>query len=152
MKRILCALLSLVLLCGMLAGCGGNSAASSSRQSSTAEVVSLPEEQAEQQETIQEPQSEQESQAASSAEQETQTLTDDQRQLLSLIPEGEALTFQEYPLTEDPDEGLSVFYSMHPLLGQFYESAADLPISAAIEEKTGVHIDYNCVSFMAADT
>ncbi len=152
MKRILCALLSLALLWGLLAGCGGSqtAAASSSAESSAAESIA-PVEQDQPTESVQMP-SEQEAQASSEAASEDETLTEDQKQLLSLIPEGEALTFQEYPLTENPDEALSVFYTMHPLLGQFFESAADLPISAAIEEKTGVHINYNCVSFMAADT
>ena len=152
MKRILCALLSLALLWGLLAGCGGNqtAAASSSAERSAAESIASVE-QDQPTESVQMP-SEQEAQASAETAPEDETLTEDQKQLLSLIPEGEALTFQEYPLTENPDEELSVFYTMHPLLGQFFESAADLPISAAIEEKTGVHINFNCVSFMAADT
>ena len=152
MKRILCALLSLALLCGLLAGCGGNqTAAASSSAVGSAVESTAPVKQDQPPESVQMP-SEQEAQASSEAAPEDETLTEDQKQLLSLIPEGEALAFQEYPLTENPDEALSVFYTMHPLLGQFFESAADLPISAAIEEKTGVHINYNCVSFMAADT
>lgn len=146
MKKLLCILLTICLLMALLSGCGNGDSAASSSQQSESVAVTVP---TENHETAEISDFTEES---SVPPEDAPVLTEEQQALLALIPEGEVLTFQTYPLSQDEDATLSLFYSMHPLLGQFYETAADLPISAATEEITGVHIEYNCVSFMAADT
>lgn len=148
-------LLIVGMLLSMLAACGTETTSSAEKQNSSTEQSAVgasaetpnlvSEEDAKVEESDMEP----------SAEEQDETgpvLTEEQQKLIELIPEGEYLTFQEYPLSEDPDASLSVFYSMHPLLNQFFENPAELPITARTEEITGVHIDYTVASFMNADT
>lgn len=149
MKRMLSLLCIFALLTALFAGCGAKTEASvsSASEASVSEVSEAPTS-----EVPAEPESAPEPEAPSAAEEAPrQELTPEQEQLLALIPEGEALTFQEYPLSNSGDV-LSVYYEMHPLLGQFIESPSELPIVQATEEITGVHIDYNVVSFMASET
>ena len=147
MKKLLSVLLSVVIVFGLLAGCANPENIAESVPNS---AVSMVEETAAPEET---PAPEASSvDVSSEIAEDGPVLTEAQQKLIALIPEGEALTFQSYPLSEDDSATLSVFYAMHPLLGQFYETAEDLPISAATEEITGVHIEYNSVSFMAANT
>ena len=155
MTRWLSLLLAVGMLLSLLTACGSDTTSSaeepnSGTEQSAAEVpadATAP--------APEEPTGAEAPETEASVEEQEETgpvLTEEQQKLLGLIPEGEYLTFQEYPLSEDPDATLSVFYSMHPLLNQFFETPADLPITAKTEEITGVHIDYTVASFMNADT
>ncbi len=151
MKKLLSIILMLTLLMALLAGCGNGDATVEEATDSVSDKVSEAAE-ASPEPVDAEPVDPEAEDADAEPVEEGPVLTDEQQKLIDLIPEGEYLTFQEYPLSEDENATLSLFYSMHPLLGQYYESAEELPITAATEEITGVHIDYHCVSFMAADT
>lgn len=154
MKKYFSILMALALILTLFAGCG-NPAASAEpsdtvipQEETTVEETALPS-----------PENKDAIEAQGFAEdsvEETpavdQNLTEEQRKLLSLIPEGQALTFQSYPLSDDPDAQLTLFFAMHPLLSQYFDSASELPILQTTEEITGVHVEYNSVSFLAADT
>ncbi len=160
MKRHIKLLSLLLAACLLLtlAACGENAAGASAvsqAESGESTEAAVPEEPA-----AAEPEPSEESEASASEpaaseiepEEAGPVLTEEQQALIDLIPEGEFLTFQEYPLSDDPEATLSVFYSMHPLLSQFFEGPEDLPITKRTEEITGVHIEYTAASFMAAST
>ena len=144
-KKLLSVICLLALLTSLMAGCGSTPA--------EPEQPAAPEPEAEApvSDTPVEPSVPEEPAPPEPVEPPGPVLTDEQQHLLSLIPEGEWLTFQEYPLTEEPAE-LTMFYSMHPLMGQFFLSADELPIYQTAEEITGVHIEFVNASFMVAST
>lgn len=130
MTRWLSLLLAVGMLLSLLTACGSDTTSSAEEPSSGTEQ-SAAEVPAEATAPVpEEPTGAETLETEASVEEQEETgpvLTEEQQKLLGLIPEGEYLTFQEYPLSEDPDATLSVFYSMHPLLNQFFETPQTCP-------------------------
>lgn len=152
-KRILALLCISAMLLTTLTACGADetvedtaSVAVSASQSEAEPVEEAPEAPAEP-----EPEAAvEEAPSAVEPDELKQELTPEQDELLALIPEGDQLTFLDLPLAEE-GETLSLFLGVHTALLTMYDSLAEVPFYKALEEQTGVKIDFVAISSMAMD-
>lgn len=130
-KKLLVYLCIAALLTGIVSGCSNNAAGDTNV--STPATETTPEEPSQQ-----------------SDQPELSALTAEQEELLSIIPEGDLLTFVSLPLAEEK-ETLSLFLGVHSMLLTMYDDLSQVPFYAALEEQTGVTINFTAISSMAMD-
>ncbi len=156
LKKYLALLCALCLLAAMFAGCGGagsetatpsevDSASSETAEAPELELAAPEDEELEAEESAEASVSEEHA-----PEEPRQELTEEQEHLLSIIPEGEQLTFVELPLSEE-HETLSIYLGIHSMLLSMYDDLSDMPLYKALEEQTGVHLEFTAVNGMGDD-
>lgn len=151
-KKYFALLFALVMIIGMLPGCG-EAAASAPRETVHAESVptsapaettlETPVEDIFDEETAAEP-------SAEEPQEPKQALTEEQQKLIDLIPEGDILTFLQLPLSDEPIE-MTCFIAVHSMLLTMYDNLAEAPFYAAMEEATGVKMTFQAISSMGDD-
>lgn len=148
MKRYISYLMILALLFGLLAGCTGSNPAAESDNGNEPETVES---------SSNEP--ENSAKAEPQASESEGTVSDLQSQPQGAEPQDESLftansdilVRQNYPLTEEK-ETLTIYYSMHPLLGQFVTDPNEMEIYQNVEALTNVHIEFTVAGMMDSAT
>ena len=146
-KKHLALLCVLAMIAALLSGCGGTQAGSApsaaSAPAATASEAEAPAQPAEPEEatSAEEPEPE---------EEPGPELTPEQEHLLSLIPEGDLLTFVELPLAEKT-ETLSIYLGIHSMILSMFDDLSDMPLYRQLEEDTGVHLEFTAVNGMFDD-
>ena len=149
----------MAMLAALVSGCGSAPAESAASSAAASETISAPELETEGPASAAEPEPEPEAEEPAPAELEAepqepeepqQELTPEQEQLLTIIPEGDLLTFVELPLSEN-HETLSIYLGIHSMLLNMFDDLSDMPLYKALEEETGVHLEFTAVNAMGDD-
>ena len=136
--RVLALLLTLGLLAGCGAAAGSSSAVPAASEADTAAASAAAPETAETPETAP-------AEAAEPAEEASAEPAETEASAEEEVPEEAGFESVEYsfPLTEEP-ETLSYFTTVSPFFTSFMEDYSGNDSVLALEELTGVHIDYQC--------
>ena len=145
MKKYTCltAIMALVLVFAMLAGCGSAAAESvSAAAGEEASVSAVAEEPAEEEAPAEEPAEEAPAEEASVAE-ETGSAVEEEPVAEEEAPAGFEPVAYEFPLAEETAT-LSYFTTLSPNYTAYITDYADNEAVKALEELTNVHIEYSC--------
>ncbi len=146
-KKHLALLCVLTMIAAMLSACGAP-AGSAASETAASDAVSASE--AEAPEQAASPESPDSALEPEPEEEPGPQLTPEQEQLLSIIPEGDLLTFVELPLSEKP-ETLSIYLGIHSMILSMFDDLSEMPLYRQLEEDTGVHLEFTAVNGMFDD-